>query len=335
MSLPLVSVLLPVRNGASWLGEALASIQGQTLADFELIVVDDGSTDASAAIAAEHARSDPRIRLVRGPAEGISAALNAGLACCRAPFIARMDADDIALPQRLERQLAAIEQDPGLGAVGCQVEIFPREGMSENLLAYEAWLNSLTSPERIERECLVESPLVHPAAFIRAEALREVGGWRTRGWPEDYDLWLALLRRGWRLDNVPEVLLRWRDGSHRLTRTRPDYSIRAMLRLKAYHLARQLGRGAPCILWGAGKTGRIVSRALRDEGVSIAQVVEIDPRRIGSTLHGAPIVSPDALGGFEGHHLVAAVGAKGARALIRGFLQTRGWIEREHFTCLG
>ncbi|MFN7135207.1 MAG: glycosyltransferase family 2 protein, partial [Myxococcales bacterium] len=101
-----VSVLLPVRNAEPWLEEALGSLRAQTFPDYELIAVDDGSTDRSAAILARAAAEDPRIRVVPGPAKGISAALNAGLVHCTGELVARMDADDVALPKRFERQLA-------------------------------------------------------------------------------------------------------------------------------------------------------------------------------------------------------------------------------------
>ncbi len=333
--MPAVSVLLPARNAQEYLEDAVSSVLGQNFADFELIAVDDGSSDATPAILARLAQQDKRVQVVRGPGKGIAAALNAGLAHCRAPLVARMDADDLALPQRLQAQVAALQDDPRLAAVGSQVEIFPRETMSDGLRGYEAWLNSLTDPETIVRERLVESPLVHPAATLRREALEQVGGWRSEGWPEDYALWLQLLERGHRLSNVAEVLLRWRDRPDRLTRTHADYSPRSHVRLKAAHLARTALKGGRCILWGAGKTGRAFSRALAELGIRIELFIDIDPRKIGKTVHGARVISPAELGPFEGVPLVAAVGAKGARQLIREALWAKGWLEVDQFTVAG
>ncbi|HEY3450124.1 MAG TPA: glycosyltransferase [Myxococcales bacterium] len=331
----LLSVLLPARDSQATLGETLESLARQTRPDFEVIAVDDGSRDDTAAILEAWASRDRRFKAVRGPARGISAALNAGLRHCRGAFIARMDADDIARPTRFERQLAELEAHPELAAVGSQVEIFPRERMTPGLLGYESWLNSLTSPEAIARECFVESPLVHPAATIRASALADVGGWRDEGWPEDYALWLEMLSRGFAVSNVAEVLFRWRDRPDRLTRTHPDYEPAAHLRLKARYLARMRLPQGSCIVWGAGKTGRALRRALQAENVEVEQFVDIDPAKIGRPLHGIPVVSPDGLGSYSGTPLVAAVGAKGARALIREHLSKKGWVETEQFTCVG
>ncbi|MGI5861228.1 MAG: glycosyltransferase [Myxococcales bacterium] len=335
MAPPALSVLLPARNAEPWLEEALGSIEAQTFGDFELLAVDDRSTDATRAILEQASRRDRRIRVITGPGTGICGALNAGLAECRAPFIARMDADDIALPRRFEAQLAALEADPRLAAVGSRVECFPREGLSEGFLAYEAWLNSLTASADLLRDRLIESPIVHPSAMLRAEPLRALGGWSSRGWPEDYALWLSLFERGHALANVAEVLLRWRDRGDRLTRTHPDYAMSAHVRLKAHHLARGALREGRCILWGAGKTGRAFYRALGERGVRVELFVDIDPRKIGRALHGARVVSPDELPPYSGVHLVAAVGAKGARALIREHLAKAGWREVEQFTCVG
>lgn len=335
MAAPSLSVLLPARDAAAFLGEALASVLAQDFADFELVAVDDGSRDGTRALLEEAARRDPRVRVVAGEGRGIARALNLGLEHCRSPLVARMDADDVSLPGRFARQVAALRARPELTAVGCRVEIFPGEGKSAGLRSYEAWLNGIETEEQVRRECFVESPLVHPAAMVRTAALREVGGWQDAGWPEDYALWLELLARGHRLANVPEVLLRWRDGAHRLTRTDPAYALSAHLRLKARYLARCRIAGGRCVLWGAGKTGRALTRALAAEGVRVERYVDIDPAKIGRPLHGAPVIAPDELRGYEGVHLVAAVGAKGARALIRAHLEARGWREVEQFTCVG
>jgi hypothetical protein len=335
MATPPLSVLLPARDAGPFLADALGSLRAQSFADFELVAVDDASTDQTGALLADAARRDERIRIVRGPGRGISAALNAGLAQCRGELVARMDADDLALPQRFERQIGLLAQRPELAAVGSQVEIFPREAMTDGLKAYESWLNALTSPEAIRRDRFVESPLVHPAAMIRTEALRAAGGWRDEGWPEDWALWLELLARGHSLGNVPEVLLRWRDRPDRLTRVHPSYAPEAIVRLKARYLAQGPLAAGRCVLWGAGKTGRALSRALATRGVAVERFVDIDPKKIGHQLHGVEVVAPGQLGGYQGVHLVAAVGAKGARELIRAHLSAKGWIEVEQFSCAG
>ena len=138
---------MPVRNEARYLPAALDTLFRQTLADWELVVVDDGSTDKTPSILAAAALRDPRIRAMRCKGGGLVAALNEGLAVCRAPLIARMDGDDIAHPRRLELQANLLEADPGVGLTACAFRHFPRPALKQGMLAYEAWQNGLRNHE--------------------------------------------------------------------------------------------------------------------------------------------------------------------------------------------
>lgn len=335
MSPPRVSVLLPARDAESTVEAAVRSILGQTLRALEVVAVDDGSTDSTGERLARLSREDPRVRVLRTPGSGLVQALALGWRECRAPFIARMDADDVSLPERLERSVAALERDDSLGGVGTGVEIFREDRpVSPGLVGYARWMSSLCTPELLHRDRFVESPLCHPAVTLRRRAVEEVGLWRDGPFPEDYELWLRLLARGWKLRNLAEVLLRWRDQEARLTWRDPRYDRRRHLELKADYLAPELlARGAACLIWGAGPTGLTLARRLRAHGVAVQRFIDFHPRKIGQKVHGTPVIHPDALGGPGEAHLVAAVGAFGAREDIRGWLAEKGWREGEHFTC--
>ncbi|MCK5797013.1 MAG: glycosyltransferase, partial [Deltaproteobacteria bacterium] len=231
-----MSVLLPVRDGAETLGAALDSLAAQTLTDHEVIVVDDGSRDATADIAAAYVARDDRVRLVQTPPRGIVSALNTGLARVQAPFLARMDADDLCLPERLALQRRWLMRRRDLVGVGSLVESFGEGAETEGWRRYIRWLNSRLTARDIARDLLVESPLAHPSVTLRMEALRAVGGYRDFDGPEDYDLWLRLARAGGRFAKVPRVLLRWRDHAARLTRKDGRYRPEAFLRCKVNHL---------------------------------------------------------------------------------------------------
>jgi hypothetical protein len=331
-----VSVLLPVRNAVATLPVAVRGVLPELGPGDELVAVDDGSSDGSGAWLRALAQSDARVQVVPGPGRGISAALNAGLARCRGAFIARMDADDESLPGRIRESVAALEARPALAAVGTQVEIFREDQpVSPNMRAYEAWMNGLTDPARLFHDRLVESPLCHPAATVRAGLLRALGGYADDGLPEDYGLWLELLSAGHALVNLPRVLLRWRDSGARLTRTDPRYGPAAHLALKARHLARvpAIRAQGRCALLGGGKTGLGLCRALRALGVETAFFVDVNPRKVGTRLEGAAVLPASALQGPGGVHLVAAAGSKGARAELRSLLAGRGYAEGEDFTC--
>ncbi len=334
MALPRVSVLLPVYNAAATLHEALESLAAQTLRDFEIVVVDDGSTDATPRVLAAWAQRDPRLRVLRRPHAGIVAALQAGLAACRAPLVARMDADDVALPERLAAQMAFLESHPQVAVVGSQVEAFPAEAVREGLRRYLAWQNALLTDADIRREIFIESPFTHPSVTFRREAIRAVGGYQDSGWPEDYDLWLRLYLAGARFAKLPQVLLRWRERPDRLTRSDPRCSLENFLRAKAHYLARgPLADRDAVFLWGAGMMGRRLGRWLLREGVPLRAYLDIDPKKIGRTRQGRPIHPPEALPSLwtaaRRPALIAAVGAEGARPLIRARLQALGLREGE------
>lgn len=153
--------------------------------------MDDGSDDNSTEIAACFAVADTRFTLLRRPHRGIVAALRDAAHEAHAPYLARMDADDISLPDRLERQWELMQEHPGVGLCGCRVRI-TGPGIGSGLRRYEEWINSLISSEDHEREMLVECPIPHPAFFLRREDYIEAGGYRDGPWPEDYDLLLRL-----------------------------------------------------------------------------------------------------------------------------------------------
>ncbi len=332
--MPKVCVVMPARNAAATVERAVRSILEQTLGDLRLLAIDDGSTDGTLGRLEALADEDARVEVLSTPPRGLVAALNDGLSRCDAPYLARMDADDESLPQRLERSVAALEANPALAAVGTQVELFRDDRpASPNMQAYAAWLSGLTEPSALFHDRFVESPLCHPSITARRARLEEVGGWEDGDFPEDYQLWLKLLERGHALCAVPQVLFRWRDHDQRLTRQDARYTLPRHAWLKARFLARGPLRQGRCIVWGAGETGLKLMRLLRAEGVAVERLIELSPRKIGQRIDGVPVESPGALGPPGAAHLVAAVGAKGARAEIRAFLRARRWREGEHFTC--
>jgi len=331
---PGISVLLPMRDAASTIETALRSVQRQTEADLECVIVDDGSRDEGPARVRRLANTDPRLRLVERPRRGLVPALLAGLDACRAPFIARMDADDWMHRTRLARQRAALESHPAWSAVGCHVRLFPRSALGPGMRAYESWLNGLRSEHEIARDAYVECPVAHPTLMGRAKALRELG-YRDRGWPEDYDLVLRALAAGHRIGVVPERLLGWRHGVDRLSQRSPVYDDRRFTECKASFLSEGfLAEHRRYALWGFGATGRALRRALQEHGREPAYILELHPGRLGNRIHGAPVVHPDDLGALPAIPLLASVAGASARAEIRRHLERRGRVEGRDFLCV-
>jgi len=329
-------VLLPVRDGLPYLETCIASLARQTVAQLEVVAVDDGSADGSGDRLDRWAAADPRVRVLHRPAEGLVAALNAGLAVCRAPVVARMDADDVAHPRRLELQLDLLAARPEIGVASCLVRHFPWRDVAEGNRRYEHWLNRLVEPDEIARERFVESPVAHPSATVRRELLA-AAGYRELGWPEDYDLWLRLAARGVRFAKVPRLLHFWREHPPRLTRVDPRYGSDRFLACKAAHLAEGPLTGATAVVvWGAGRTGRRLVRELLSHGVEISAFVDIDRAKVGRTVRGRTVVAVENLNETLGPGTVvlAAVASRGARGLIRSRLTALGLEEGAGFWCV-
>jgi glycosyltransferase involved in cell wall biosynthesis len=202
---PSISVCMPVYNAERYLAEAVESILGQTFGDFEFLIIDDGSTDGSHDILRRYAASDPRLRVVSRPNTGYLIALNEMLASARGEFVARMDADDVALPERFERQAAYLRSHPEVLAVGTRILLIDPEGAPLTEMC------TLQTHDDIDRSHLeARMGICHPSVMARAEVLRKVGGYRPEYYTaEDMDLWLRLAEIG-RLANLPEVLLKYR-----------------------------------------------------------------------------------------------------------------------------
>lgn len=322
-------MLLPVRDAVATLGACLDSLAAQTLADHEVVAVDDGSRDGSGEVLRARARSDPRLRVLGTPPRGLVPALNLALEEARAPLVARMDADDRARGERLLLQAERFERDPAVDVLGCRVRLAgtgapPGEGMR----AYVRWQNALLDHDAMARDRFVESPLVHPSVAMRRVTLRRLGGWRAFDGPEDYDLWLRAFHEGLRFAKLAEVLLDWHDSAGRLTRTDPRYGPGRFLALKLEWLARgPLAGGRPAVVWGAGPVGKGWSRALRAAGHEVQAFVEVNPRKIGARVHGAPVVAVEEAARLRGPLHLAAVGQPGARERIRAEAARLGLAE--------
>lgn len=338
--MPEISVLLPCRNVGSWLAECIESLEAQTLRDYEVVAVDDRSTDDTADLLARWGARDDRVRVLEvarpsgagstdAPSEdGLLPALAVAVAAARSPLLARMDGDDIAAPRRLELQRDFLAARSDLAGCGTAVELFPPSEVGGGYRRYENWLNGLSEPDELLRDLLVECPVAHPTLMLRRSVLTALGGYRDVGWPEDYDLILRLHAAGMRMANLARPLLRWRVRADRHSLTAERYSARAFRRCRAHFLRHAfLPPSRPLVVWGAGKVGKPLARELIRQGTEISAFVDLDPRKIGQEIHGAPVLDP---AGFEARlrdddpYVLAAVGSPGARGVIRHALSLLG-----------
>jgi len=331
---PEVSVVLPVRDAERTVGSAIESCLRQKFTSFELLLVLNGSSDRSGELVREAARRDSRVGILESSdAGGVTEAMRIGVEAARCPVIARMDADDVSHPERFGKQLAMLGEDASLGAVSCGVRLMAAQG--EGMRRYVAWVNSLRTPEDVARERFVECPVIQPTVMMRREALTLAGGYHATNWAEDHDLWLRMLERGVRFGKVDDVLLDWRDGPERLTRSHAMYGEDQVWRMKAHHLARlDPVRERGVAICGAGPIGKRLRRLLTDEGVAVRGFFEVHPRRIGGTIGGVPVAGPDVFGThWRDAVLLSAVGIGGGRDRVRELARSAGYLEGRDFWC--
>lgn len=314
---PLVSVVLPVRNGGKFLAPAVDSILSQTHQNLELLLIDDHSSDAAIG---SLDRSDTRLKIAGNRGNGLVDACNTGFDLARGEYIARMDADDISLPDRFQLQLEYLDQYPMIDISGCCVQIFSEQGLQGGLQRYQVWLNSVRDPVQVHQQIFIESPLPNPSLMFRRAALKQLGGYRNNGWPEDYDLLLRADAAGMRMGKPEAVLLRWREHEQRLTHTDSLYDRQNFMQAKSHFLVNHRLNGRPVVIWGAGPSGRLVYDLIAAEGAEIRGFIEVHPRRIGGQKRGLPVWGIDKVDSLGEAMLLVAVGAAGAREEIAAYL---------------
>lgn len=325
---PAISVLMPVRVARETVEAAVRSVLEQSCADWELVLVDDGSQDGTTEILKRFAESDDRIVLIQQKAEGIAQALRRGCEACRGEFIARLDADDVMDARRLELQRAFLTENDDHGLVSCGVRF---GGTEAGYAAHVDWVNSLMSHDAMSLRRFVEAPVAHPSVMFRRELLETHGGYREGDFPEDYELWLRWLEAGVRFGKVDEELLTWNDPPQRLSRTDSRYSVEAFYAMKCLYLENWLKThvaGREIWLWGAGRVTR-----RRFDGVFdlIAGFIDVDEAKRGAWRDARPVRLADDLPEREKSFILAGVGARGARQAICEHLTQRGWIEGRDF----
>lgn len=328
---------MPVRNGSEFINSAISSIRNQTFSDWELLVIDDGSTDDTCQKGAVHAAADDRVRIHSIGERGLVNALNEGIETARGDIIARMDVDDLSLPDRLEKQRFALRNAECETVVSCIVDPFPVGEVGEGMLLYVEWLNSALSPDEISRNMFIESPIAHPSAMFYKKTVIEAGGYKDYGWPEDYDLWMRLFLEGVKFSKVPEVLYKWRDREERLSRTSAAYSLQAFRKLKAHYLLKSLIKNniRDIVIWGAGKIGRWWCRELISAGFNILCFIDDDEAEGESSIGEIPIFKTERIGEFgDDVFFLACVGTRGVRDSIRNRMTDAGFEEISKFIML-
>lgn len=276
--MPVVSVLMAVKNAQATLERSIFSILNQTFTDFEFIIVDDYSSDKTPAILAEF--KEPEIRIVRAEKPGLVNALNHGLNQITGKYIARMDADDKSHPERLKQQVKVLDREPEIGVVSGLVNHISTHKKQEGYAAHVHLINTLISPEEHFANRFRDSPVANPSTMFR-KSLLKYGNYKEFDGPEDYEFWLRLMQNGIRFKKIDYQVLDWYDYPDRLTRTSGNYSMEAFSRIKARYFSmwwKVNNRDRELWIWGYGKEVFNKSKWLKEYGIDVTGYIDVKNR---------------------------------------------------------
>ncbi|MEN8928513.1 MAG: glycosyltransferase family 2 protein [Flavobacteriales bacterium] len=304
-----VSIITPVKNGAQFLAVCLDSILNQTHQNWELVIVNDHSTDETQSILEKYVDKDNRIKVLQNKGKGIIEALQTGYANCSGNFITRMDADDIMTSQKLELLVnKLIERGNGHVATGF-VKYFSETKLGEGYINYQNWLNQLTQSESnfddVYKECVIPSP----CWMVSRQDFEASGGFNSDLYPEDYDLVFRFYKQGLNVTAVKEIIHHWRDYSTRTSRTDPNYSDNYFIQLKLNYW-KELDHHSTRILelWGAGKKGKEVARFLIENKIDFDWLSN-NPKKIGKNVYGVILKNSENVMRNENPQILIAVGS--------------------------
>ena len=290
-----VSILVPFKNTSNYLSDCLDSILEQSYTNWELVIVDDHSTDRSFKIVENYAKKDPRVKLLKNKGIGIISALQTAYKNSVGKFITRMDSDDIMQKNKIEFMVNDLSQNgQGFIALGL-VKYFCDTGVKDGYKRYEKWLNDLiskgTSFNEIYKECVIPSPcwMVYRSDFEKAN------GFDSNVYPEDYDLAFRFYEIGLRCIPTKNILHMWRDYPVRTSRTSPNYAENSFLELKIHYFLRlSYDSLKTLVLWGAGKKGKKLAGLLKSAEIPFVWICD-NTKKIGKRIYDHPLESWEKL----------------------------------------
>jgi glycosyltransferase involved in cell wall biosynthesis len=277
-----VSIIMPVWNAESTISAAIESILQQEWNDFELLIVDNGSTDRSVDIIQSY--DDPRIILLHEPNKGVSRALNTGIKASKGDVIARMDADDISTPDRIKKQWDYLQEHPHVGLVGSMTSLIQNKPGNAGMLFYVQWQNELKTPDDHGKSRFIECTIAHPTWCFRRTVIEVCGMYDENVGPEDFDFLLRIMGMGIQVAKVPAVLLYWNDHENRLSRNAEHYRFDAMNAVRIKHLSKYLQQlhvgSKKIIMCGTGDKSRAKAVLLSQYGHEVFGFTDVKKKEL-------------------------------------------------------
>ena len=324
MQKPLVSIIIPFKNTMEFIPECISSIITQDYENWQIMAVDDHSTDKSKAIMDNYAQHDSRIHVFTNKGNGIINALRLGYSHSKGEFITRMDSDDIMSPNKISVMCnSLIENKKGHIAVG-QVKYFSEKKINNGYERYEQWLNSLTQNgsnyTEIYKECVIPSP----CWMVYREDFDTCGGFQVDRYPEDYDLAFRFYKNGLKCIPCSEILLYWRDYDMRTSRTNAHYAQNYFLEIKLHYFL-DIDRNIqnPLVLWGAGNKGKKIAKNLIYQHINFYWICD-NPKKIGKEIYGKEMFHFEKLKSLKNAQSIITVANEEAQDKIRSYFTSIG-----------
>lgn len=307
MQKPLVSILTPFKNVSSYVDECIVSILNQSYTNWELLIVDDHSTDDSLAIVKAYAEKDTRIKLFKNDGTGIISALRLAFKNSNGDYITRMDSDDIMTANKLEVMTNQLQKHGKKHVALGLVKYFSDEGISNGYAKYELWLNKLTKTGTNYTEIYKECVIASPCWMLHREDLEHCNAFNPNRYPEDYDLTFRFYEHGFKCIPNDQLLHHWRDYRTRTSRTHEHYAQNYFLDIKLhYFLKLDYNTSRPLAIWGAGFKGKAIAKALVENGIDFHWICD-NPKKIGKDIYGKILLPFDDLKSIENAQTIVTV----------------------------
>ncbi len=328
---PLVTILTPFKNTEAFLPACLDSILLQTYTNWELILIDDHSTDTSLSIAKIFASKDIRIKVYKNKGKGIIDALQLGYSKASGAYLTRMDSDDIMTADKLDVLVHNLmKHGRGHIAIG-QVSYFSESGINPGYKNYEQWINSLTANgtnfSEIYKECVIPSP----CWMIHRDDFEAAGGFNASTYPEDYDLTFRLYKKGFKTIACNKIIHLWRDYSYRSSRTQANYSQLSLLKIRiTYFLKLDYKPERPLVIWGAGNKGKFIAKRLVQEKIPFYWICD-NPKKINKSIYGVVLQHFNTLASIKNPQSIVAVANPKAQQEINAYFKAKKLVSMQDY----
>ncbi|WP_452603084.1 glycosyltransferase family 2 protein [Pontimicrobium sp. MEBiC06410] len=323
MQQSLISILIPFKNTEVYLEACIDSITLQSYTNWELLIVDDHSTDASNSIVKSYAEKDSRITLLNNEGKGIINALKLAFKHAKGDYITRMDSDDIMASNKLEVLLCKLKTNGKQHVSTGLVRYFSEKGISEGYKKYETWLNRLTTHgtnySEIYKECVIPSP----CWMLHRDDLLAIDAFNPTRYPEDYDLTFRFYQQNYKIVPCDVILHYWRDYGTRASRTDANYAENSFIAIKLhYFLKLDYNNSRPLVVWGAGRKGKTIAKKLIAKTIPFIWICD-NPKKIGKHIYEQELKPFNYLEQLKQPQSIISVANPDEQKKIKHYLKTQ------------